>query len=118
VITPEYCQTLARYNAWQNNGIRKIVDVMSEEDLRQERGAFFGTIMGTLNHLLYDETVCGLCDALLQSPNPSPRADTCNADSGRAKATRYRFNSYAGGLGHVDDFSVTPLAPNPVFRGR
>lgn len=83
MITPEYCQTLARYNAWQNNGIRKIVDVMSEEDLRQERGAFFGTIMGTLNHLLWGDQLwmsrfdggdgpdCAPEDHLTLTPTPS-----------------------------------------------
>lgn len=46
---------MARYNAWQNNGIRKIVDVMDEDALRLDRGAFFGSILGTLNHLLWGD---------------------------------------------------------------
>jgi len=55
LITPDYCRTMARYNAWQNNGIRKIVDVMDEDALRLDRGAFFGSILGTLNHLLWGD---------------------------------------------------------------
>ena len=55
MITPDYCRTMARYNAWQNNGIRKIVDVMDEDALRLDRGAFFGSILGTLNHLLWGD---------------------------------------------------------------
>ena len=53
MITPEYCQTMARYNAWQNTGLRKMVGEMDQEDLYADRGAFFGSIMGTLNHLLW-----------------------------------------------------------------
>lgn len=57
MISPEYCVTMARYNRWQNNGLRDIVKSMSEEDLRKDRGAFFGSIFGTLNHLLWGDTL-------------------------------------------------------------
>jgi len=55
LITPLYCQTMARYNAWQNNGVRDIVARMDIADLTKDRGAFFGSIMGTLNHLLWGD---------------------------------------------------------------
>lgn len=57
MITPDYCVTMARYNAWQNNGLRKVVDAMDEDALRQDRGAFFGSILGTLNHLLWGDLI-------------------------------------------------------------
>jgi len=57
VITPEYCQTMARYNHWQNNELRDILKAMPEEELRKDRGAFFGSIMSTLNHLLWGDTL-------------------------------------------------------------
>lgn len=57
MITPAYCQTMASYNAWQNKGLRKAVETLSTEELRQDRGAFFGSIMGTLNHLLWGDLV-------------------------------------------------------------
>jgi uncharacterized damage-inducible protein DinB len=57
MITPEYCRTMARYNAWQNNGLRDIVDAMDGYDLRKDRGAFFGSIWGTLNHLLWGDLI-------------------------------------------------------------
>ena len=55
MITPEYCRTMARYNTWQNNGLRDIVKKMDDAELRRDRGAFFGSIMGTLNHLLWGD---------------------------------------------------------------
>lgn len=46
---------MAQYNAWQNKGLRKIVETMDEKELRKDRKAFFGSIMGTLNHLLWGD---------------------------------------------------------------
>ncbi|MEP4196070.1 MAG: DinB family protein [Aliishimia sp.] len=57
MITAEYVRTMARYNAWQNKQLSGIVDVMSEGELREDRGAFFGSIFGTLNHLLWGDTL-------------------------------------------------------------
>ena len=55
MITPEYCQMMARYNAWQNGGLRKIVEGMPRAELDKDRGAFFGSIRATLNHLLWGD---------------------------------------------------------------
>lgn len=57
MISPDYCQIMARYNQWQNNGLREIVKVMGDGELRKDRGAFFGSILGTLNHLLWGDTL-------------------------------------------------------------
>ncbi len=55
MISPAYAQQMAAYNAWQNNGIRAVVLAMDEADLKLDRGAFFGSIFGTLNHLLWGD---------------------------------------------------------------
>lgn len=57
MVTPEYCRTMARYNAWQNEGLRRMVERMEPADLMQERGAFFGSIWKTLNHVLWADRV-------------------------------------------------------------
>ena len=57
MITPEYCRAMARYNAWQNNGLRSVVQFLSEDELRADRGAFFGSILATLNHLLWGDRI-------------------------------------------------------------
>lgn len=57
MITPQYCRTMARYNQWQNNGLRDLVKAMDEEDLRADRGAFFGSIFETMNHLLWGDII-------------------------------------------------------------
>lgn len=48
---------MARYNAWQNDGLREMVGGMSNDALYEDRGAFFGSIMATLNHLLWGDTL-------------------------------------------------------------
>jgi uncharacterized damage-inducible protein DinB len=56
-ITPDFCRMMARYNAWQNDGLRRLVATMPEADLRREQGAHFGTILGTLNHILWGDRI-------------------------------------------------------------
>jgi uncharacterized damage-inducible protein DinB len=55
MIFPEYAVTMARYNAWQNKQIKGAMERLSEADLRKDRGAFFGSIMATANHLLWGD---------------------------------------------------------------
>jgi len=55
MITVEYCQTMARYNAWQNRGVMDVMKSLKTGELTKDRGAFFGSIMGTANHLLWGD---------------------------------------------------------------
>lgn len=55
MIDPAYVRTMARYNAWQNNQLGAILKVVPEADLTLDRGAFFGSIMSTINHLLWGD---------------------------------------------------------------
>lgn len=49
----EYFQTLARYNRWMNEKLYAICAAeMTDQERRQERGAPFKSLHGTLNHLL------------------------------------------------------------------
>lgn len=57
MIDPAYVRTMAAYNAWQNNQLVDFLKVMPAEELTKERGAFFGSILGTLNHLLWGDTL-------------------------------------------------------------
>lgn len=57
MITPEYCKFMARYNAWQNGQLGKALESLPEEALHMDRGAFFSSLMGTANHLLWGDTL-------------------------------------------------------------
>jgi uncharacterized damage-inducible protein DinB len=48
---------MARYNAWQNDGLCNMLGDMSDAELTKDRGAFFGSIFATLNHLLWGDAI-------------------------------------------------------------
>lgn len=55
MITPGYCQTMARYNAWQNQSLFMAAVDLTDEAREADRGAFFGSIRGTLSHLMWGD---------------------------------------------------------------
>ena len=57
MITPEYIQIMARYNGWQNRSLYMAASGLSEAARQQDRGAFFGSIHGTLSHILFGDTI-------------------------------------------------------------
>lgn len=57
MIDVGYAHMMSKYNVWQNNQLSDVIKVMSIEDLTKERGAFFGSILGTTNHLLWADTL-------------------------------------------------------------
>jgi uncharacterized damage-inducible protein DinB len=48
----EQLQLMAAYNAWMNTKVYEAASRLTPVELRCERGAFFGSILGTLNHLV------------------------------------------------------------------
>ena len=54
-MTPEYCRLMARYNRWMNERLYALCGEMTDAERKRERGAFFGSIHGTLNHLLWGD---------------------------------------------------------------
>ena len=53
----QYFRTLARYNAWANIRLYDACAQLSDTDRRRDRKAFFGSIHGTLNHLLAGDRI-------------------------------------------------------------
>ncbi|WP_250477408.1 MULTISPECIES: DinB family protein [unclassified Caballeronia] len=47
----------ARYNAWANARVYDAARALSDADYRADRGAFFKSVHGTLNHLLVTDRV-------------------------------------------------------------
>jgi uncharacterized damage-inducible protein DinB len=46
---------LAEYNRWFNGRLYAACEQLSNEERKRERGAFFGSIHGTLNHLVWGD---------------------------------------------------------------
>jgi uncharacterized damage-inducible protein DinB len=57
MITPEYARTMAGYNHWQNENLYGAAGALSDAQRKEVRGAFFGSIHGTLNHLLWGDQI-------------------------------------------------------------
>lgn len=53
MIDTAYVRTMARYNAWQNDSLYTAAATLDDAARRQDRGAFFKSIHGTLCHLLW-----------------------------------------------------------------
>jgi len=47
-----YLTNMAEYNRWVNRRLYDKVQLLPAAEIAKERGAFFGSILGTLNHIL------------------------------------------------------------------
>ncbi len=50
-------KTLAKYNQWMNTRIYDCVATMDPMIVKRDLGAFFGSILGTLNHILVADLI-------------------------------------------------------------
>jgi uncharacterized damage-inducible protein DinB len=48
---------LAAYNSWMNDKLYTAAATLPAEQLRADRGAFFGSLIGTLNHIVAGDTI-------------------------------------------------------------
>jgi uncharacterized damage-inducible protein DinB len=53
----EHIQLLATYNQWMNDKLTTAAASLSAQVLVEDRKAFFGSILGTLNHLLVADII-------------------------------------------------------------
>lgn len=107
MISAQWVRMMARYNGWQNQQIMARVKALDDAALWQERGAFFGSIMGTLNHLVWGDLIW------MQRFDGGAGPQVSQAESARAfptagawEAARFRLDgrirSWAGGLREID----------------
>lgn len=50
-------ELLADYNQWMNAKVYEAAGQLSATEVSRDRGAFFGSILGTLNHIVVGDTV-------------------------------------------------------------
>lgn len=53
----EQCRAMARYNRWMNEKVYAACATLSDEERKRDRGAFFKSIHGTLNHLMVGDSI-------------------------------------------------------------
>lgn len=57
MISGRYLRMMARYNRWQNSSLFDAADSVDDADRRAARGAFWGSIHGTLSHLVWADRI-------------------------------------------------------------
>ncbi len=57
MISTAYVKSMAAYNRWQNGSLYAAAATLSDAERKQERGAFFGSIHGTLNHIVWGDRI-------------------------------------------------------------
>lgn len=57
MIEQSHFALLANYNRWMNQKLYSAAGTLDADALAQDRGAFFGSILGTLNHLVVADTI-------------------------------------------------------------
>jgi len=93
MIDSGYVQRLARYNRWQNENLYGVADTLSDAERRRERGAFFGSIHGTLSHLLWADRIW--MSRFAGTPRPAggiPESVSLYGDWGELKRERAAFD--------------------------
>ncbi|WP_375172767.1 DinB family protein [Pseudooceanicola sp.] len=107
MITTEWVRMMARYNRWQNERMERAMAGLSLAALTKDRGAFFGSILATANHLVWGDLMwlsrldggagpgCGMKEGLTLTP-------THGAWSAERFRTDGRLTAWAEGLSQVD----------------
>jgi uncharacterized damage-inducible protein DinB len=52
MTSTDWARTMGRYNRWMNERLYALCAELPDEERKRDRGAFFRSIHGTLNHLL------------------------------------------------------------------
>jgi uncharacterized damage-inducible protein DinB len=114
---------LAAYNAWANTRLYDAAAGLSDADYRADRGAFFGSVHGTLNHLLVADRIWmhrvtgdgpthSALDTVLHGAPPDLRADREREDE--------QIHPRVGGLDAATlagSFSYTTISkPAPITQ--
>jgi uncharacterized damage-inducible protein DinB len=68
---------LAKYNTWMNAKLYEAAATLPPEALHDNRGAFFGSLMGTLNHIVAGDTIW--LQRFAAHPAPFPELDPVRA---------------------------------------
>lgn len=108
MIRKEYVLLMARYNTWQNNQLRSVFKVMEEAELTLDRGAFFGSIFGTMNHILWGDTMwmSRFCKDVPPPSVPGPLSAEFTPSYGVWDAERFRLDGrlriWAQALSNMD----------------
>lgn len=117
MIAPPWLQAMARYNRWQNVSLCEAAATLPAAALTVDRGAFFGSILATFNHVLWADA--HWLHRLAGTPAPGVRAKealTRHADLADFGAARAAMD--AAILAWAESEPGEGLAADLVWRAR
>lgn len=115
---------LARYNRWFNQRLYDTCEQLTDEERKRDRGAFFGSIHNTLNHLIWGDQAWlkrfavqgvafeALSDSLLALPPGALHGIVLYEDWAALRAQRERLDAA------IEDFAerMPPDYPMRIMR--
>lgn len=94
MITSDYLRTMARYNRWQNESLYEAAGTLSDEARREDRGAFFGSVHGTLSHIYWADRIWLSRFDLCEPPDvPNPQSGEFVKDWGELETKRAELDT-------------------------
>jgi uncharacterized damage-inducible protein DinB len=94
MIRPAFAQTMASYNSEMNRRLYGAASRLNDAQRRQDRGAFFKSIHGTLNHLLWADQAWMSRFAGWDKPTiPGAQSPELFADFDQLHAARFAFDA-------------------------
>src|SRR5262249_59745214 len=117
MIDVHYVQCMARYNRWQNENLCGAAGTRSDVERRPDRGAFFGSIHATLNHLLWADRIW--MSRLAGTPPPDggiPDSVALYGDWDELKRERKAFDAVV--IDWADRLDAASLASKLAYYSR
>ena len=105
MITPAYVRVMAQYNSEMNRRFYAAAAQLTDEQRRQDRGLFWQSLHGTLNHLLWgDRQWMSRFDGWPPNTVPNPQSPTLIHDFAELREARVeadaKIEAYAA---RIDD---------------
>jgi len=73
----EHLRLLSRYNQWINDKLYSAAAQLPADELAKDRGAFFGSVLGTLNHIMVADIIW--LQRFSEHPSQHPALDQIRA---------------------------------------
>ncbi len=109
----EHFRTFARYNRWANDRLYAAAAALPDADYRADRGAFFRSLHGTLNHLLVADRIW-LRRLAGEGPAPARLDDVLFEDLAELRAARAAEDERL--VGYVDGLDEARLRADLGYR--
>jgi uncharacterized damage-inducible protein DinB len=100
----EHLRLLSRYNQWMNDKLYNTAAQLPADELSRNRGAFFGSLLGTLNHIMVADIIWmqrfsdhpgrhPALDQIRSMPKPQALAQTLFDDFAELRAERRKLDA-------------------------